>query len=537
MAAFELPIVVNNKHRRRNKNILYKKYFIYKHLLAQLNNDVKPIVNDKQKKKAMRKIFNKRLLHFKEKYVLSFDRPHLSYEEWYPKQFIEEEVINKDEIGDIQDLDGNEEEQSTSSLNEENSEREREVEKVDLSYHVFNKWNSNGMVKEMKKQNRSILLDTTKTEELESFDKQYLKKSLIHFKSKDFVTEFTENHIIDNNFKLRTTSNVMQIWHVSILKKNWDRAYRCMSIILRTENVDIRQIYSLIIVTLQNYKCNDRATTGFTQKDTLLDFLKWTTFSNSPLIRINLNKIQTGRFPFNKNIKTFSTIPHTIYYFLFYNILKHYHDFMQSQQKSDITKFKIFLASIEEMMLVPPFEHDFLFNYYLGLSYMILVDFFSILLEAPGYLSKDELFRDVNLYLNKSIKIFKQLGIPTDVKDFESFNNKGNNQNLYYVNKKHLSEQLKFLKTKIFGTSIESSSSDESSSSEEQHLSSDDSFNEKFENKINNLKDDEFKTNNIFSDLDEDEMFRQESMMFENLNGTSTQQKSENDQSNHYWMD
>jgi len=32
-------------------------------------------------------------------------------------------------------------------------------------------------------------------------------------------------------------------------------------------------------------------------------------------------------------------------------------------------------------------------------------------------------------------------------------------------------------------------------------------------------------------------MFRQESMMFENLNGTSTQQKSENDQSNHYWMD
>lgn len=148
-----------------------------------------------------------------------------------------------------------------------------------------------------------------------------------------------------------------------------------MSIILRTENVDIKQIYSLIIVTLQNYKFNHQETSGFSEKDTLLDFLKWTTFNNSPLMRINLNKIQTTRFPFNRTIKTFSVIPYTIYYYFFYNILKHYHGFMESHQKSEITKFKTFLVSIEEMMLVPPFEQDFLFKYYLGLSYMILVDF------------------------------------------------------------------------------------------------------------------------------------------------------------------
>lgn len=535
MAVFELPIVVNNKHKRRNKNILYKKYFIYKHLLAQLDNDVKPITNDKQKKKMLSKIFNKRLIHFKERYILSFDRPHLSYEEWYPKQFIEEEIIDEGIQNDDQASNNQSEEQTPEANNEVAEEDDRNLAPIDLSYHTFNKWHSNGTIKEMKKQNRSILLDTTKTEELESFDKQYIKKSLVHFKSKDFLTEFTENHIIDNNFKLRATSNVIQIWHVSILKRDWKRAYRCMSIVLRTENVDIRQIYSLIIVTLQNYKYDENSNTGYAKKDTLLDFLKWTTFSNSPLMRINLHKIQTGRFPFKNNIKTFNTIPHTIYFYLFHNILKHYHDFMQSHQKSDITKFKIFLASLEEMMLVPPFEQDFLFNYYLGLSYMILVDFISILLEDSEYLSKEELTRDVNLYLNKSIKIFKQLGIPTDVKEYDPNKSKGSVQKQYYVNKKHLSEQLKFLKNKIFGTSAQSSSLDDSSSSDDLHSTSDDSFNEKFDKKLSNLKE-EPKKETIFSDIDEDEMFRQESMMFENLNGTSTQQKPEHDH-NQYWMD
>ncbi|KAL6930576.1 hypothetical protein ACO0R3_003696 [Hanseniaspora guilliermondii] len=466
---------------------------------------------------------------------MSFDRPHLSYEEWYPRQFIKEETIDEDEKSLSQENLDNEQAQSVSIDHE--IDEDNQVPLIDLSYHKFNKWYSNSMVKELRKQNRSILLDTTKTDELESFDKQYIKKSLTHFKSKDFVTEFTENHIIDNNFKLRTTSNVMQIWHVSIMKRNWNRAYRCMSIILRTENVDIKQIYSLIIVTLQNHKIKHQETSGFSKKDTLLDFLKWTTFSNSPLIRINLNKIQTTRFPFNRTIKTFSVIPYTIYYYFFYNILKHYNGFMESHQKSEITKFKSFLASIEEMMLVPPFEEDFLFKYYLGLSYMILVDFFSILLEDPEYLSKEELARDVNLYLNKSIKIFKQLGIPTDIKDADSSKQNGNNKNLYYVNKKYLSEQLKFLQTKIFGTSPGSTSSGESSSSEEQSLYSDDSFERQFENKINNLKDDDYKKEKIFSDIDEDELFRQESMMFENLNGTSTQKQQNHDQTSQFWMD
>ena len=265
-----------------------------------------------------------------------------------------------------------------------------------------------------------------------------------------------------------------------------------------------------------------------------MDFLKWITFSNSPLVRINLHKIQTGRFPFKNNIKTFNTIPHTIYFYLLHNILKHYHDFLQSHQKSDITKFKIFLASLEEMILVPPFEQDFLFNYYLGLSYMMLVDFFSILLEDSEYLSKEELIRDVNLYLNKSIKIFKQLGISTDVKEY-NIKDKGSAQRQYYVNKKHLYEQLNFWKKKIFGTSAESSLLDDSSSSDDLHSTSDDSFNEKFEKKLSTLKE-EPKKESIFSDIDEDEMFRQESMMFENLNGTSTQKKSEHDH-NQYWMD
>lgn len=534
MAAFELPIVVNNKHKRRNKNLLYKKYFIYKFLLSELDSDVKPNVKNNKKQKALKKLFNKRLLFYKEKYIMSFDRPHLSYEEWYPRQFIKEEMINENETSLAHENLDDEQTQPVSIEDETNEHNNAPL--IDLSYHKFNKWYSNSMVKELRKQNRSILLNTTKTDELESFDKQYIKKSLTHFKSKDFVTEFTENHIIDNNFKLRTTSNVMQIWHVSILKKNWYRAYRCMSIILRTENVDIKQIYSLIIVTLQNYKFNHQETSGFSEKDTLLDFLKWTTFNNSPLMRINLNKIQTTRFPFNRTIKTFSVIPYTIYYYFFYNILKHYHGFMESHQKSEITKFKTFLVSIEEMMLVPPFEQDFLFKYYLGLSYMILVDFFSILLDDPKYLSKEELARDVNLYLNKSIKVFKQLGIPTDIKDVDSLKTNGNSQNLYYVNKKHLSEQLKFLQAKIFGTSPTSTSSEESSSSEEHSLYSDDSFEKQFENKINNLKDDEYKREKIFSDIDEDEMFRQESMMFENLNGTSTQ-KQNHEQSSQFWMD
>ena len=51
-----------------------------------------------------------------------------------------------------------------------------------------------------------------------------------------------------------------------------------------------------------------------------------------------------------------------------------------------------------------------------------------------------------------------------------------------------------------------------------------------------NLKDDEYKREKIFSDIDEDEMFRQESMMFENLNGTSTQ-KQNHEQSSQFWMD
>ena len=460
MAVFELPIVVNNKHKRRNKNILYKKYFIYKHLLSQLNNDVKPLTNEKEKKKTLRKIFDKRLINFKERYISSFERPHLSYEEWYPKQFIDEEIIDEGIQNDDQTTNNQGEEQNLGENNEVPEEDVHKLAHIDLSYHTFNKWHSNSTIKELKKQNRSILLNTTKTEELESFDKQYIKKSLVHFKSKDFLTEFTENHIIDNNFKLRATANVIQIWHVSILKRDWKRAYRCMSIVLRTENVDIRQIYSLIIVTLQNYKYDVNSNTGYAKKDTLVDFLKWITFSNSPLVRINLHKIQTGRFPFKNNIKTFNTIPHTIYFYLFHNILKHYHDFMQSHQKSDITKFKIFLASLEEMILVPPFEQDFLFNYYLGLSYMMLVDFFSILLEDSEYLSKEELIRDVNLYLNKSIKIFKQLGISTDVKEY-NIKDKGSAQRQYYVNKKHLYEQMNFLKNKKFGTYAESSLLDE----------------------------------------------------------------------------
>lgn len=534
MAAFELPIVVNNKHKRRNKNLLYKKYFIYRFLLSQLEYDVKPNAKNNKKQKMLKKLFNKRLLYFKEKYIMSFDRPHLSYEEWYPRQFIKEETLKEDETSLPLENQNDVQIQPDSIENEIHEGSDAPI--IDLSYHKFNKWYSNSMVKELRKQNRSILLNTTKTDELESFDKQYIKKSLTHFKSKDFVTEFTENHIIDNNIKLRTTSNVMQIWHVSILKRNWNRAYRCMSIILRTENVDIKQIYSLIIVTLQNYEFNHQETSGFSEKDTLLDFLKWTTFNNSPLMRINLSKIQTTRFPFNRTIKTFSIIPHTIYYYFFYNILKHYHDFMESHQKSEITNFKTFLASIEEMMLVPPFEQDFLFKYYLGLSYMILVDFFSILLDDPKYLSKEELARNVNLYLNKSIKIFKQLGIPTDLKDVDSSKLNGNTQNLYYVNKKSLSEQLKFLQAKIFGTSPTSTSSEESSSSEEHNSYIDDSFEKQFENKIDNLKEDDYKSKKIFSDIDEDEMFRQESMMFENLNGNSTQ-KQKDEQSSQFWMD
>lgn len=501
MGVFELPIVTNNKQKRTNESLQYKKYYIYKHLhLKEDSND-----HHLKKTNQLRK-FRKALKYFRKKYVQYFDRPLDSYEEWYPKQVIEE----SNEDGNNNDDDDH--------VNEEIVVNEpADKHTIDLTSHRFNHWNHYTYIKDLKKKNKSILLATTKKQHLEAYDKSFLRKTRKHYKTRHFLTDYSEKSVIENNFKLLNVSNVMQIWHMSIFDKNWKRAYQCMAIIIRIENIEIRQIYSLIIVTLQN--CKEQDENDNWDKDTLLNFLKWVAFKNSPLIRIHLSRTQTDKFPFFNRIKTFTSIPHVIYFYCFYNILLHYKKFMETLNKKDIILFKQFLISLEEMMLVPPFQDDFIFNYFLALSYMILVDLNGILLDSQDCGNKEDILREVNLNLNNSVKIFKQLGIPTELNsdknsslnnNVETAKNIHSKQSLsiYYYNEKFISEQLDFLKNKIFGTG-----NDFDQSSNSDILESD----------LSGIK----KTS---SDDEEYEM-KQESLMFDNLNAFSTQQSQNNTQS------
>ena len=511
MGIYELPVVTNNKQKRLNESLQYKKYYIYKHLHA---NDEKKAHHYNIRKRTELRQFKKPLKSFKKKYIHHFDRPQNSYEEWYPKQIIEEHNI----------------EENNTNQREETNENEEVIintpkknETIDLTFHKFNNWNHYSYVKELKKKNKSILLATTRKQHLEAYDKTFFKKTKKHYKTKHFLTDYSETGIIENNYKLLNISNVMQIWHMSIAHKNWKRAYKCMSIIIRIENIEIRQIYSLIIVTLQNYRSGEDIKVYDSEKDPLLNFLKWVTFKNSPLVRVNLNRTQTDKFAFFNRIKTFNSIPHVIYFYFYYNILMLYKKFMETFSKKDLLKFKQFLNSLEEMMLIPPFQDDFIFNYFLGLSYMILVDCNGILLETYGAGNEEDILREANLNLNKSVKIFKQLGISAETNDsinsFDVYRSKKYNHNKkytgkYYFNKTFILEQLSFLKHKIFGRGSDSESNTSSTSSENE-------TSEIYNNSLNAMEDD-------------DELMRQESLMFENLNDINSQQKSDGHQ---YWMD
>ncbi|XBW34844.1 hypothetical protein QEN19_000411 [Hanseniaspora menglaensis] len=508
MGVFELPIVINNNQKRLNESLQYKKYYIYKHL--QTNED--KILTRLGKRTQLRR-FKKSLRSFKKLYVHQFDRPQIAYEEWYPTQIIDEGT-NSNEEKNNNASDDEVDHFEPLAVNESD-----ERPKIDLSAHKFNSWNHYSTIKDLKKKNKMVLLATTKKQHLEAYDKAFLKKTKIHYKTRNFLTDFSENDIIKNSFKLLNVSNVIQIWHMSVYFKNWERAYKCMSIIVRIENIELKQIYSLIIVTLQNYR--SALEVDDSEKDILLNFLKWITFKNSPLVKINLNRTQTDKFPFFNRIKTFETIPNVIYFYFYYNILLYHKKFMETLDKKDIVKFKQFLNSLEEMMLVPPFQNDFIFNYFLGLSYLILVDLNSILLDSNLTTDKESIMRDVNLNLNKSIKIFKELSIPTELDRHQESNtmtvqeNKSsiyNNKNdkRFYFNQQFIAEQLDFLKNKIFG---KGSDTDVSSS---------------------DIEDSEAHKNFEF---DDDELMRQESLIFETLNGVSTQLSQQSPGHNQNWLD
>lgn len=499
MGVFELPIVTNNKQKRTNESLQYKKYYIFKYLHLQEDTNDHGLKRTKQIKK-----FRRTLKYFRKRYVQYFDRPQDAYEEWYPKQVIEES-----------NEDGNSNEDVRTANDEMVVNEPADKHIIDLTSHRFNHWNHYSYIKDLKKKNKSILLATTKKQHLEAYDKAFLRKTRKHYKTRHFLTDYSEKSIIENSFKLLNVSNVMQIWHMSIFDKNWKRAYQCMAIIIRIENIEIKQIYSLIIVTLQN--CREQDENDNWDKDTLLNFLKWVTFKNSPLIRIHLSRTQTDKFPFFNRIKTFSSIPHVIYFYCFYSILLHYKKFMETLNKKDIVLFKQFLISLEEMMLVPPFQDDFIFNYFLALSYMILVDLNGILLDSQNCGNKESILREVNLNLNNSVKIFKQLGISTELNkdkntpdnnEKQTTNNNHSKQTIpiYYYNEKFISEQLDFLKNKIFGTG----------SDLEQSSNSD------IDSDISSI---------IKTALDDEEdCMKQESLLFDNMDAFSTQQSQDNNQ-------
>lgn len=158
-----------------------------------------------------------------------------------------------------------------------------------------------------------------------------------------------------------------QLLHINVLNQNWKVAYRCFSLLIRLEDVDIRSIWAIgskVISETQDMKQNE-------------SFLEWLSSVFSTKVQFNQGTNYRLDPVFRSGSRTHS--PKFVLTWLWTRLSNFAKNHSENKRESSLHSL---IERINEMVLGPPYMDDPEVWFILALTHIIMADQLSIIFRS-----------------------------------------------------------------------------------------------------------------------------------------------------------